>query len=152
MRVTPTDIRQQQFHRKLFRGYDRREVEGFLEEVAGDYEELVRENSLLKEQLAALDERVRGMEEEERLLRETLMAAQKLAEEYKEQARKSAELIVREAEQMANNLMEAARMEEARLKSEILALKRQRRHIGQNLRTTLEQYGKLIDTDFADTD
>ncbi len=150
MRVTPMDIRQQQFHRKSFRGYDREEVEGFLEEVASDYEELVRENDLLKEQLAALEERVRGMEEEERLLRETLLAAQKLAEEYKEQARKSAELIVREAEQMAEHVMEAARAEEARIKNEILALKRQRRHIGDGLRATLEQYGKMIEADFAD--
>lgn len=152
MRVTPMDIQQQQFHRKFFRGYDRQEVEGFLEEVASDYEELVRENDLLKEQLAALEERVRGMEEEERLLRETRVGAQKLAEEYKEQAGKSAELIVREAERMAEHVTEAARAEEARIKSDILALKRQRRHIGDNLRAALEQYGKMIEADFGETD
>ena len=152
MRITPMDIRQQQFHKKLFRGFDRSEVEAFLEEVAGDYEDLVRENNLLKDQLAALEDRVRGMEEEERLIRETLQTAQKLAEEHKEQARKTAELIVRQAEVMAENLMEAARAEEAKIKSEILALKRQRRHIGDSLRSTLEQYGKLIDADFAETE
>ena len=149
MRLTPMDIRQQRFRVKSFRGFDRQEVEAFLEEVAGDYEELVRENNLLKEQLTALEERVRGMEEEERLIRETLQTAQKLAEEHKEQARKAAELVVRQAEIMAENLMEAARAEEARIKHEILALKRQRRHIGDGLKATLEQYGKLIDADFA---
>ncbi len=152
MRITPMDIRQQQFRVKLFRGFDRQAVEAFLEEVAGDYEELIRENTLLKDQLTTLEERVKGVEEQERLLRETLMTAHKLAEEYREQARRAAELIIREAELAAENLMEAARAEEAKIKNEILALKRQRRQIGDGLRATLEQYGKMIEMEFGDAD
>ena len=142
MRVTAMDIRQQQFNVRLFRGFDMQEVDAFLDEVAGDYEELVRENSLLKDQL-------RGVQEEERLLRETLVTAQKLAEEHRAQARKEAELIVRDAELQAEKLMEAARVEEAKIKNEVLALKRQRRQIAESLRATLEQYGKMIEADLT---
>ena len=149
MRVTAMDIRQQQFNVRLFRGFDMQEVDAFLDEVAGDYEELVRENSLLKDQLAALEEQVRGVQEEERLLRETLVTAQKLAEEHRAQARKEAELIVRDAELQAEKLMEAARVEEAKIKNEVLALKRQRRQIAESLRATLEQYGKMIEADLT---
>ena len=48
MRITPMDIRQQQFTVKMFRGFDVQEVDTFLEDVAQDYEALMRENTLLK--------------------------------------------------------------------------------------------------------
>ena len=57
MRITPMDIRQQQFTVKMFRGFDTQEVDTFLEDLASDYEALLKENSILKEQLQALEER-----------------------------------------------------------------------------------------------
>src|SRR5262247_1287668 len=92
------DIRQQQFTVKMFRGFDVQEVDTFLEDVAEDYEALVKENALLKEQLQALEERTRGLEEREKVLQETLITTQRLTEEMKENARREAALIVREAE------------------------------------------------------
>ena len=84
MRITPLDIRQQQFAVRMFRGFDRQQVDAFLDDVAEDYEQLVKENALLKEQLAALEERTRGIEEREKMLQETLVTTQRLAEEMKE--------------------------------------------------------------------
>jgi cell division initiation protein len=43
MRVTPMDIRQQQFTVKMFRGFDVQEVDTFLEDLAGDFEALLKE-------------------------------------------------------------------------------------------------------------
>ena len=56
MRITPMDIRQQQFTVRMFRGFDVQEVDTFLEDVAQDYEALIKENALLKEQLQVLEE------------------------------------------------------------------------------------------------
>ncbi len=109
MRITPVDIRQQQFSTRMFRGYDVQEVDAFLEDVAGDYEQLVRENALLKDQLAALEERMRGIEERERTLQETLVTTQRVTEEMKESAKREAKLLVREAELESEKLVEAAR-------------------------------------------
>ncbi|MEK6529510.1 MAG: DivIVA domain-containing protein, partial [candidate division NC10 bacterium] len=78
MRITPMDIRQQQFTVR-FRGFDRQEVDAFLADVAADYEQLVKENALLKEQVAALEERSRGIEGREKLLQDTLLTTQRLA-------------------------------------------------------------------------
>jgi len=97
MRLSATDIRQQQFAIKLIRGFDPQEVDAFLEEVADDFEELTKENNLLKEQLATLEERTKGIEARERTLQETLITTQKIAEEFKENARREAELVLREA-------------------------------------------------------
>jgi len=132
MRITPMDIRQQQFTVKMFRGFDTQEVDTFLEDLASDYEALLKENSLLKEQLQTLEERTRGLEEREKVLQETLMTTQRLVEEMKDQARREAGVIIRE---------------EANLRGEILGLKRTRRQLAERLRATLEMYQRLLDQD-----
>lgn len=149
MRITPMDIRQQQFTVKMFRGFDVQEVDTFLEDVAEDYEALLKENALLKEQLQALEERTRGLEDRERVLQETLITTQRLTEEMKEGAKREAALIVREAEMQGEKLLEAARAEEAVIRNEINVLKRTRRQLGEGLRSTLEMYQRLVEQDLA---
>ncbi len=144
MRFTPFDIRQQQFSTRLFRGYDVQEVDTFMDDLAGDYEQVLKENALLKEQLAALEERMRGIEERERTLQEMLVTAQRLTEEVKESAKREARLILREAELQREKLQEAVAAEEAKLKNDIVALQRARRQLFEGLRATVEMYQRLI--------
>ena len=61
MRISPLDIRQQQFTVKWFRGFDIHEVDAFLDDVAEDYETVLQENAQLKEQVATFEERSRGL-------------------------------------------------------------------------------------------
>ncbi|MEK7770547.1 MAG: DivIVA domain-containing protein [candidate division NC10 bacterium] len=147
MRITPMDIRQQQFTVKMFRGFDVQEVDTFLEDLAQDYEALVRENTLLKEQLQVLEDRTRGLEERERVLQQTLVTTQRLTEEMKESARREAALAVREAEVAGEKLLEAARTEEAVIQSEIMLLKRNRRQLAEGLRSTIEMYQRMVEQD-----
>jgi cell division initiation protein len=150
MRITPMDIRQQQFTLKLFRGFDVQEVDTFLEDVANDYEQLVKENMLLKEQLQNLEERVRGVAEREKMLQETLVTTQRMAEELKENARREAQLMVREAELQGDKLLEEARAEEAKIRNQILALKRSRRQLVEGIRATVEMYQRLVTEELKD--
>src|SRR5947199_10344886 len=78
MRISPLDIRQQQFTVRMLRGFDKHEVDAFLDDVADDYETGLKENALLREQLATLDERSRGLAERERALQDTLVTTQRL--------------------------------------------------------------------------
>jgi cell division initiation protein len=151
VRITPMDIRQQQFTVKMFRGFDTQEVDTFLEDLAADYEALLKENSLLKEQLQALEERTRGLEDREKVLQETLVTTQRLVEEMKDQARREAAVIIREAEVQADRIMEASRAAEGGLQSEIIALKRTRRQLAEGLRSTVEMYQRLLDQDLKAT-
>ena len=123
MRISPHDIRQQQFTGRLFHGVDRQEVDAFLEDVADDYEALLKETQLLKEQLAAMEDRQRGVIEREKTLQDTLITTQRLAEEMKLAAKRESDLIVREAELRGDKVVEAARSEEAKLRVEIQALR-----------------------------
>ena len=126
MRLSPVDIRQQQFSMKMFRGFDPQEVDTFRDDVAEDYEGLLRENATLREQLGGHEERARGLGETEKTLKDTLVTTQRVAEEMKESAKRDAQLLVREATLNADKLMEEARSEEAKLRIEIQSLKRLR--------------------------
>lgn len=155
MRISPQDIRQQQFTLKMFRGFDPQEVDAFLEDVADDYETLLKEVQLLKEQLASQEERQRGVAELEKALQDTLVTSQRLADELKAAARREAdemrttakhesELIVREAELRGEKAVEAARGDEARIRADMHALKRMRRQLVEDLAVTLERYQRYL--------
>ena len=144
MRITPHDIRQQQFTVRMFRGFNPQEVDAFLEDVADDYEALLKEAQLLKEQIAAQEERQRGVIERERTLQDTLVTTQRLTEEMKAAAKRESELIVREAELRGEKAVEAARGEEAKIRVEIQALKRTRRQLTEDLLATVERYQRML--------
>ena len=149
MRITPMDIREQQFTVKMFRGFDVQEVDTFLEDLAEDYETLLKENQLLKEQLQAMEERARGLEDRERVLQETLVTTQRVTEEMKESARREAALLVREAEVRGEKTVQAARTSEVAIQAQVTALKRMRRQLAEGLRTTIEMYQRLLDQELT---
>jgi len=144
MRITPHDIRQQQFSSKMLKGYDPQEVDAFLDDVAEDYEAVLKETALLKEQIAAQEERARGVTERERTLQETLVTTQRLVEEMKNNARREAELILREAELTGEKSVEAARAEEGRIRADIVGLKRMRRQLVEEFASVLDRYHRLL--------
>ena len=150
MRISPNDIRQQQFTVRMFRGFEPPEVDAFLEDVADDYETLLKENQLLKEQLSAHEDRQRGVIERERSLQDTLVTSQRLVEEMKMAAKREADLIVREAELRGDKAVEAARSEEAKLRVEIQALRRLRRQAGEEVASTLDRYQRLLHAEAED--
>jgi cell division initiation protein len=152
MRMTATDIRQQQFAVRLFRGFDPQEVDAFLEEMADDFDELTRENTLLREQLVQVEEKSRGVEGREKTLQETLVTTQKIAEEFKENARREAELVLREAHLRAEKFMQDAREEHAKLTADISGLRRLKRQLGEELMNVLGMHRRLAEQAMAEGD
>jgi cell division initiation protein len=92
------------------------------------------------------------MAERERMLQETLTTTQRLTEEMKGAAKREAQLVVRDAELQAEKLLEEARGEEARLRSHIHAVKRLRRELTEDLRSTLERYQRVLTADLESPD
>ena len=93
MRITPLDIQQKQFPMK-FRGFEVEEVYAFLEVIREEMEELLRENASLKENVQRAANHIKEYKDMETTLRETLMTAQQMVEDYKSNARKEAELLI----------------------------------------------------------
>ncbi|MDP6619863.1 MAG: DivIVA domain-containing protein [Nitrospinota bacterium] len=90
MKIAPIDIRQQRFSVK-FRGFDPREVDTFLEMVADELEDMVRENNRLKEHQKKLEMQIQELGANEAGVKKTLLAAQTLREDISNNARKEAE-------------------------------------------------------------
>jgi cell division initiation protein len=125
MKVTPLDLRQQRFQ-TVMRGYDRSEVQTFLLEVADDYENALRENDRLRQDIARLDATLTEHRGQERNLQSTLLTAQRLADEIKDHANQEAALILREAEGRADVLLQRsnARLEDVQREIDGLRMKR----------------------------
>ena len=144
MKVTPLDLRQQRFQ-TVMRGYDRGEVQAFMLEVADDYENALRENDKLRQDVAKLDAVLGEHRGQERNLRNTLLTAQKLADEIKEQAQKEAGIVLKEAEGRADLLLQKSQARIEEVQREIDALRMKRREVENDiealvrtLNTTLE--------------
>jgi cell division initiation protein len=150
MRLSAMDIRQQQFAVKLIRGFDPQEVDAFLEEMADDWDELGKENNLLKGQLVTLEDQKKVMDDQNRTLQESLILAQKMAEEFKENSRRAAEIVMREAQLQAEKLLEETRQELSKLTLDIDALKQQKRQLSEELLSTLRMYQRLVEQRLAD--
>jgi cell division initiation protein len=125
MKVTPLDLRQQRFQ-TVMRGYDRSEVQTFLLEVADDYENALRENDRLRQDITRLEVTLTEHRGQERNLQSTLLTAQRLADEIKEHANQEAALILREAEGRADVLLQRsnARLEDVQREIDGLRMKR----------------------------
>ena len=122
MRITPLDIQQKQFPMK-FRGFDVEEVYAFLEVIREEMEDLLRENASLKENVQRTENQIKEYKDMETTLRETLMTAQQMVEDYKTNARKEAELIVKEAELRADTLIKEAQEKVIKIHEDIVDLK-----------------------------
>ena len=143
MKLTPLDIRKQEF-RKVIRGYDSIEVDTFLEMVADEYESLVRSKSEWNSKLKRLEDRLKEYQEIEKTLQKTLMEAQNSFSKSKEDSKKEAELIIKEAEITANKIIEDSSRESARLKNEIMLLKTQKESLAIRLKHILNSQIELI--------
>jgi cell division initiation protein len=146
MRITPLDIQQKQFPMK-FRGFDIEEVYGFLEIIREEMEDLLRENASLKENVQRLENQIKEYRDMETTLRETLLTAQQLVEDYKTNARKEAELLVREAELKADTVLKEAQEKVIKIHEDIVDLKGIRRHFKEEIKRMVESHMKMLEFD-----
>ncbi len=107
MKLTPMDINNKEFKRGI-RGYNPDEVDEFLDEVVENYEELYKENSRLKESITRLKDKVEHYERLEATIQNTLLLAQNAAEQAKETSQKEADLIVNNANESAQKILDKA--------------------------------------------
>lgn len=146
MRITPLDIQQKNFPVK-FRGFDVEEVYAFLEVIREEMEELLRENANLKENVQRSEVHIREYRDMEATLRETLVTAQQMVEDYKTNARKEAELLIKEAELKADSLIKDAQEKVIKIHEDIVDLKGVRRHFKEELKRLIENHTRMLEFD-----
>jgi len=144
MKITSLDIQQQQF-KVRFRGFDVREVDTFLEQMADAFESLQRESSALQEEVRRLKLESQGYMEREETFKRAMLNSQEVLEQMQQNAQKSAELVIADAEVKAEKILNRAHNRLAQLHEDVAELKRQRVQIEMQIRSILESHTKLLD-------
>jgi len=144
MRLTPLDIREQQF-RRVMRGLDPEEVEAFLTSVAAEFELLVTSNNDLRQRVVELEEKIQEYRSMEKALRDTLLTAEKVMGDAKESAQREATLIIREAEVVAQRTKGRMQQELVQLQHEIAELRRAKDAYLTRVRWLLRSHLEMID-------
>ena len=137
MNISPLDIRTKVFKKSL-RGYDREEVQTFLDMLTEEFEQLNLENIQQKERIKTLQSEVDRYRAMENTLQEMLRTAQQTAEEVKENGHKEARLIVKEAEIRGNRAIEKARTHVHAIRAEVVALENQRDMFASKLQSLVQ--------------
>lgn len=144
MKLTPIEIRKQEF-KKAMRGYDTVEIDTFLELVANEYENLIKENETLNKQIISIEAELKHFKEAEKTLKQTLYKVQETSQLSKENSEREAILIKKEADLHAAQITEKARMEVHKMKEEVIAMKQQKDSFIARLRHLLSSQMELIE-------
>ena len=142
--VTPIDMRQPNFATAM-RGFNKLEVMSFLEEASTDYENALRENDRLRQDIVRLEASLNQFRELEGSLKTTLMSAQKVADDMRENASKDATRIVREAEGRAELLVQKAQAKQQDIEREIDGLRLKRREVETNIEASISSLHNTLD-------
>ncbi len=144
MKISPMDIQRQTFARR-FRGLDREEVRSYLTLVAEEVAALQHEREDLARQLQHIKVLLEEHRERETILKNTLLTAQKLSEDIRDNARKQSESVIREAELQADRLVELAQSRAHEVEHSILELRSHRSGIRTDVRALITRLTHLLD-------
>lgn len=149
MRITPLDVRKQEF-RKAMRGLDPEEVYAFLSTVADEYELVLNDNKALRERLLELDDKVQEYRTMEKTLRDTLVTAERVNAEAKDNARREAGIIIKEAQIEAEKALRDIKNESIKLHQQVQQLRGQRDSFLARMKVVAQSHLSYIESAVAD--
>ena len=113
-------------------------------------ENLNRENSALREKLTATEQQVTDLRRTETTLSNTLVSAQTLAEDVKRSAQRESDLIVKEAELKASEIIRQARVSLSDMQRGLADLQKQRLMMVERFRSTLRSFERMLEVEESD--
>jgi cell division initiation protein len=149
MPLTPLDVQKVRFGKRL-RGLDPIEVENFLSLVAEELTEHVGELEKLERENRYYRQRLQDSQQRETQLQSTLLRAQKVSDELTANARKEADLTVKEAQATAERIVARAMEEAAHIESNLHQLRNMRRELTLTLRNSLQFFERMIAAEMDD--
>ncbi|MEX1297826.1 MAG: DivIVA domain-containing protein [Desulfotignum sp.] len=144
MGITAMVVRQKAFKTR-FRGFDVQEVDGFLEEVAAHLEAMDRSVEKLAEEKRRLDLENQGYRKREDAMKNAMIQSQNVVEQMKDNAKKSAQVIIANAQVEAEKMLNRAHKRLSQLHSDIMELKRQRIQLEMQIGAVIESHAKMLE-------
>lgn len=145
MKLTPLDVRKQEF-KKVMRGYDSVEVDTFMEMVAAELEETLKQQKDARERIIELETQLKDYRQIEKTLQQTLLQAQEATGRTYESARRESEVIIREAEFKGAKIVEQANSDLAKINNELMRLASRKDSLLGRLRVLLSSELDLLKT------
>ena len=144
MQITARDIKEMEFTKKNFKGYDVEEVKNFLEMVASEYEKLILENNKLKNKVKNLEDELENYRNKNEKLDKILLTAQNFAENEQERVEKEIKLKYKEAEINIEKMMNEAAKEKAQLESEVQKIKHKKNRLIEDFERNLDKQKSFL--------
>ena len=107
--ITPLDIENKRFSKQMVNGYNVEDVDDFLDELVEDYGKNYKELAESKNVIEKLTKDLEQYRNIESTLNNTLLMAQKTADEVKEVAKQQAEQILSDAKSQAEEILKQAK-------------------------------------------
>ena len=156
MPITSLEIKDKTFGVQ-FRGFNREEVDEFLDIVVRDYEDLVRSNHEKDQHIKNLEDRLSYFDEIKDSLSQSVLIAQDTAERVKQAANDRSHNIIQQAEQDAQRLLDEAKYKAneilrqatdnaKKVAVETEELKNKSRVFHQRLKSTIESQLAIVDS------
>jgi cell division initiation protein len=144
MGITPLVVKQKEFTTR-FRGFDVQEVDRFLEDVARELDQLNHSIQTHHEENHRLNLENQGYRKRENSMKNAMIQSQKVLDQMKENAKKSSEIIIANAEVEAEKILNRAHKRLSQLHSDIIELKRQRIQLEMQISAVLESHSKMLE-------
>lgn len=142
--LTPVDIHNKEFSTS-FRGFNKEDVDDFLDQVVNDYEVLYRENSQLRKELELSKKQLEQYHQLEKNLQDTLLVAQRTADEVRTTANTRSEEVRQAAKQAAENIKQEAQLYADKLRQDAeLECKHKIEQAAGKMRVIVEEYERLV--------
>jgi cell division initiation protein len=124
----------------------------FLDLVRDEMEVLVREVTELREFRQSYDQRLHELNEKEETIKNTMLMTQKLMEDQKDNARREAALIIKDAEIRSHQIVGNSQQEKVRLESEIQDLRRRKHHFMEDLKRVIQMHQEMVNFEESGSD
>lgn len=144
MVLTPVELETRKFSKGM-RGYNSEEVDKFLKTVLKEYEAIYRENQELKETCCGIEQDLGRYKNLENTITETLVTAQKAAEDARNNAVKESELIIREAKVKAEEMFAKMQAEVEKKQAEYRELVKQHQVAAAELKIFLLSHLEMLE-------
>ncbi|MFL2099292.1 DivIVA domain-containing protein [Desemzia sp. FAM 23991] len=143
MGLTPLDIHNKEFPTKM-RGYDQDEVNDFLDQIIRDYETVLKDKKELEKKLKFSEEKVEHYNNIQDSLNKSILVAQEAADRLKVNSDKEAAIILQEAENNADRLLNDSVEKARKITAETEELKKQSRVFKQRLQLMIESQLEMV--------
>ena len=142
--LTPVDIHNKEFSRS-FRGFNQEEVDDFLDQVVNDYEMLYRDNHQMKKEIELCNKQLEQYHQLEKNLQDTLLVAQRTADEVVNTANIRGEEVRQAAKQAGENLKREAELYANKLKQDTeRECKPRIETAAQQVRAAVAEYERIV--------